>query len=147
MKGQVPCPHKIDFCHVGLVEFVLFFSLSFNQQSGYTLFYNVMCWLGISGMQERPPVVYLLFLSSVTIDVWFIIDEVSVSHTTMHHNRYDSSGQVVSSSQRPLPDNTQHLQETGIHAPGGIRTHDLSRRAAVHVRLRPRGHCDRSEYF
>jgi len=24
--------------------------------------------------------------------------------------------------------------------PGGIRTHDLSRRVAVHLRLRPRGH-------
>jgi hypothetical protein len=27
-----------------------------------------------------------------------------------------------------LPDNTQHSQQTNIHAPGGIRTHDLSRR-------------------
>ena len=27
--------------------------------------------------------------------------------------------------------------------PGGIRTHDLSRRAAVDLRLRPRGHWDR----
>ena len=28
-------------------------------------------------------------------------------------------------------------------APGGIRTHDLSRRAAADLRLRPRGHWDR----
>ena len=27
--------------------------------------------------------------------------------------------------------------------PGGIRTHDLSRRAAADLRLRPRGHWDR----
>jgi len=33
---------------------------------------------------------------------------------------------VISSSQRPLPDNTQHSQQTNIHAPGGIRTHNLS---------------------
>jgi hypothetical protein len=33
---------------------------------------------------------------------------------------------VISSSQRPLPDNTQQSQQTNIHAPGGIRTHDLS---------------------
>ena len=32
---------------------------------------------------------------------------------------------------------------TDIHAPGGIRTHDLSRRAAVDLRLRPRGHWER----
>ena len=29
-----------------------------------------------------------------------------------------------------------------IHAPGGIRTHNPSRRAAVDLRLRPRGHWD-----
>jgi hypothetical protein len=39
---------------------------------------------------------------------------------------------VISSSQRPLPDNTQ---QTKIHAPGGIRTQDRSRRAAVDLRL------------
>jgi len=41
---------------------------------------------------------------------------------------------------RPLPDNTQRSQRTDIHAPGGIRTHNLSRRAATDLRLRPRGH-------
>src|SRR5215471_10976521 len=56
--------------------------------------------------------------------------DVSRSHTTTQHSRYDSSGRVISSSQRPLPDNTRHSQQTNIHAPGGIRTHDLSRRAA-----------------
>ena len=50
---------------------------------------------------------------------------------------------MISPSQRPLPDNTQHSQQTNIHAPGGIRTHDRSRRAAVDLRLRPRGHWDR----
>ena len=37
---------------------------------------------------------------------------------------------MISSSQRPLPDNTRHSQQTNIHAPGGIRTQDLNRRAA-----------------
>ena len=53
---------------------------------------------------------------------------------------------MISSSQRPLPDNTQHSQQTNTHAPGGIRTHDLSRRAAADLRLRPRGHWDRRAY-
>jgi hypothetical protein len=38
---------------------------------------------------------------------------------------------VISLSQKPLPDNTQHTQNTNIHAPGGIQTHDRSRRAAL----------------
>jgi hypothetical protein len=43
-------------------------------------------------------------------------------------------------SQRPLPDNTQHSQQTNIQAPGGIRTRNLSRGGD---RLRPRGRSDR----
>jgi hypothetical protein len=39
--------------------------------------------------------------------------------------------------------NTQHWQQTNIHVPGGIRTHSLSRRAALDLRLRPRGHWNR----
>ena len=50
---------------------------------------------------------------------------------------------MISSSQRPPTDNTRHWQQTNIHAPGGIRTHDLSRRAAADLQLRPRGHWDR----
>ena len=46
--------------------------------------------------------------------------DVSRSHTTTHHGRQDSSGRVISSLQRPLPDNTRHSQQTNIHAPGGI---------------------------
>jgi len=49
---------------------------------------------------------------------------------------------VISSSQGPLPDNTQHSQQTNIHAPGRIRAHNLSRRAAANLRLRPRDHWD-----
>jgi len=72
-----------------------------------------------------------------------LIHEISRSHSTTHHSRLESSGRVISSSQRPLPDNTQHSQQTDIRAPGGIRTHNLSRRAVVDVRLRPRDLWDR----
>ena len=71
-----------------------------------------------------------------------LILEVYRSHTTTHHSRQDSSKRVISSSHRSLPGNTQHSQQTNIHAPGGIRTHDLSRRAAAELRLRSRGHWD-----
>ena len=50
---------------------------------------------------------------------------------------------MISSLQRPLPDNTQQSQQTNIHAPGGIRTHDLRRQVAADLRLRPHGHWDR----
>ena len=44
---------------------------------------------------------------------------------------------MISPSQRPLPDNKQHSQQTNIHVPDGIRTHNLSKRAAKDLRLRP----------
>ena len=47
-----------------------------------------------------------------------------------------------SAHHRPLPDNTQHSQQTNIHAPGGIWTHDLIRSAAADLCLRPRGYWD-----
>jgi len=40
-------------------------------------------------------------------------------------------------------DNTQHSQQTNIHTPGGIRTHNINGRAAADLRLRPHGHWDR----
>ena len=54
---------------------------------------------------------------------------------------------MISSSQRPLPGNTQHSQQTNIHASSGIRTRDLSRRAAADLHLRPCGHWDRHIYI
>ena len=60
-------------------------------------------------------------------------------HTQTHHTRQDSSGQVVRPTQTPLLDNTQHSQETDIHAPGGIQTHIPSKLAAPNPLLRRRG--------
>jgi hypothetical protein len=50
---------------------------------------------------------------------------------------------VINPPQRPLPDNTQQPQQTNIHAPGGIRTYNRSRRTAEDLCLRPRGNWDR----
>ena len=52
---------------------------------------------------------------------------------------------MISSSQRPLPDNAQHSQLTNIHAPARIRTQNPSKRAAADQRLRPHGHWDRHD--
>jgi len=48
-----------------------------------------------------------------------------------------------SARRRDLYLTTHNSQQTNIHGPAGIRTHDLSRRAAADLRLRPRGHWDR----
>ena len=53
---------------------------------------------------------------------------------------------MISTKQRPLPGNTQRLEETDTHVPRGIRTRKPSKRAAADPGLRcllPRSHWDR----
>jgi hypothetical protein len=61
----------------------------------------------------------------------------SRSHT--HTDTPDSSGQAINPTQRPLPYNRHHSQGTDIHATGGIRTRNPSKRMIAYSRLRPRG--------
>ena len=51
--------------------------------------------------------------------------------------------EVISSTQRLLHENSHHSQQTNTSAPGGIRNHNLKRRAAADLRLRLRGQWDR----
>jgi hypothetical protein len=71
-----------------------------------------------------------------------LIHEVSRLHIPTHHSRYDSSGRVISSSQRTLPENTQLSQQTYVYSTGGIPTHNPSTRTAAYLRIRPSGHWD-----
>jgi hypothetical protein len=60
--------------------------------------------------------------------------------TDTHHTRQDSCRRVIGPKQRPLPDNTQHSQDTDIHASMGfepaipaseqLQTHTLDGTAA-----------------
>ena len=69
-------------------------------------------------------------------------------HTQTHHVRQDSFGRVISPSQRPLPDNTQHLQEKKTSMPpGGIRTRNPSKRRTADPSFRPHGRWNIKEFF
>jgi hypothetical protein len=62
------------------------------------------------------------------------------THTITHcHAWYDCARRGTGPSQRHLCENTQHSQETDIHAPRGIRTCNTGKRAAADARLKPRG--------
>ena len=62
-----------------------------------------------------------------------------------HNDAPQSVGLLWTSVQSVAETSTgQHTTLTSnIHAPGGIRTHNLSRRATEDLRLRPHGHWDR----
>jgi hypothetical protein len=63
----------------------------------------------------------------------------------MKHDAPQSVGLLWTSDQRVAVTFTwQHTTLiTNIYVPGRIRTHNLSRRAALDLRLKPRGYCDR----
>jgi hypothetical protein len=75
-------------------------------------------WPVISVPQEREitrRILCILFLSQQPpVGQGLLIHEASRSHTTTHHSRQGFSGRVISSSQIPLTDNTQHSQQTSI---------------------------------
>jgi len=52
---------------------------------------------------------------------------------------------MISPMQGPLPDNTQHSQETDIHSPSKVRIHNPNKRVTADPHVRPHGHWDRQE--
>jgi hypothetical protein len=54
-------------------------------------------------------------------------------HTQRHHTRQDSSGRLISPSQRPLPDNTQHSQQTPMPPPESEPAIPASERPQIHA--------------
>jgi hypothetical protein len=68
-------------------------------------------------------------------------------HTQTRHTRQDSSGRVISLSQKPLLDYTQQSQETDFHVLGEIRTRSFRKQASLNARLTPRWHWDRPLTF
>ena len=93
---------------------------------------------------SRTPrlITYCLFLArQPPVGDSLLNHEVSRSH-----NDAPQSVGLLWTSDHPVAETStwQHTTlTTNIHAPGGIRTHDFSRRVAVDLRLRPRGHWDR----
>ena len=64
---------------------------------------------------------------------------ITLRHTTLGRTPLDER----SARRRDLYLTTHNTHKTDIHAPGGIRTRNPSKRAVADPRLRPRGHWDR----
>ena len=62
---------------------------------------------------------------------------------TQTPHRQHSSGRVIRPSQRPVPDNTQHSQQTDIRTPGGNRIRNPCKKEVSAQRLRTRSVWDR----
>ena len=95
------------------------------------------CYRQLTGFR---PTTYLFFLVALQplVGIGLLIVEVSRSHSETPHSV--GLGRVIGQSHRPLSDNTQHSQETGIHASSGIRTRNPKKRSTADSRLRLQGH-------
>jgi hypothetical protein len=65
---------------------------------------------------------------------------VAPDHTKWHTQSIRLLWTGDQPTQRPLPDNTHHSQQTDIHASGGIRTRNPRKRTAADPWLRPCSH-------
>ena len=71
-----------------------------------------------------------------------LIIEASRSHSVKHATLGRTPLDEWSAWRRDLYLTTHNTHKRHIHAPGGIRTRNPSKRAAAYPGLRPRGHCD-----
>ena len=87
----------------------------------------------------------ITLLECVCSKTFFCFWSQSLLFTRFTHNDAPQSvGDLWTSDQSDTETSTwKHTAlTTDIHAPGGIRTHNLSRRAAAELRRRKRGHWD-----
>jgi hypothetical protein len=106
---------------------------------------NTQDWLIDSGQKTFKLHSFPVFFSNgstALVGLDLPIVKASRSHSDTPHS-VEPPGREIGPSPKPLPDNTQHSQQTDIHAPCGIRTHNPSKRATAYPRLRPRAHWDR----
>jgi hypothetical protein len=66
--------------------------------------------------EYMPAIIFFSTAKQPLIGQGLLIIEASRSHQT-HHTQQDSSGSVFVSTQKPLPDNTHHSQETDSITP------------------------------
>ena len=71
-----------------------------------------------------------------------LITEIRDHTHWIQETMQESFARVISPPQRTLTTHNTHKRQN-IHAPGGIRTHNRSKREAADQRLRPRGHRER----
>jgi len=135
--------HKFLFYNKFIICLYMFRVLCAHHQEVkivlYSIWYHHTCrW------PSRAQAVDLPHPIAQQLPQWAKVSALLMLHddTQTHHSRLDSSRRVISPTQKPLPDNLQHSQQTDIHTHGRIRICNHSKRAAADPRQRLRGHWD-----
>jgi hypothetical protein len=80
---------------------------------------------------------YLCYLLTVGVEVCYFSLDHTQTHTTVCRTPL---GEGLARRRDLYLTTHKHSQETNIHALGGVRTHDPSKRSAADLRFRRRGH-------
>jgi hypothetical protein len=110
-----------------------------------------LLWFHDEDINECVNCTFVLHLSLLFYLAFTTLYEFEPPHSRgskITHKDAPQSVGLLWTSDQPLAEtstwqHTQHLQQTTIHAPGGIRTSNPSKRSAVDTHLRPLGHWDR----
>ena len=135
-------------CHISLLccSVYVFFTDSTKLVTNTDGVSRRYIWFTAQGGWNSLSPSLLLILSFTMAQQPLVGQGILIIKALRSHSDTPHSVGVISSSQRPLPDNTQHSQQTDIHVPGGTRTHSPSKRAAADPCLRQRGHWDRHDF-
>ena len=100
-------------------------------------------------LNNPPTFVLSFFLSPTSFYLTMVRSRgvIAFDHTQGHTTVCRTPLDEGSARRRDLYLTTQHSQQTNIHAPGGIRTLNPSRRSTSDPRLRPLGHWNRPPTF
>jgi hypothetical protein len=122
--------------------------------AGSSPFCNPYCMFTLLFLSKQTmramKIVSFYFFLFVCSFVWFWRDILKCARASSFTMFLGHTQQRTTVGRTPLHEWSARLRDlyltshnnhnTNIHAPGGIRTHDLSWRAAADLRLRPRGH-------
>jgi hypothetical protein len=100
---------------------------------------NVFRFLSFFPFSFSRPSLFCLLVHSRCRGVFVISFDHTQAHSTVGRTPLDEGP----ARRKDLYLTTQTLQKTNINAPGGIRTHNPSKRSAADLRFRPRDHWDR----
>jgi hypothetical protein len=113
----------------------LYSQVSFKQFLIVTAYTSLLASLENANCKWKHPVLPLCLslVRQSPVGQGLLNQEVSRSHITTHHSRYGCSGRVISSSQRPLPDNTQPSRQTSMPSVGFEPTISAGKRTQTYA--------------
>jgi hypothetical protein len=130
-----------------MISYIIPYHIIYHTYTAYVLTYGKeIDFVCLCKKKIKIKLLFVCFFFFISPPKWFMAS--SFTRFLDHTQRRTTVGRIPpderSVRRRDLYLYTlQHSQQRDNHAPSGIQTHDLNKRAAADLRLRPRNHWDR----